>query len=90
MIVSWIHDRTGLHEVDTKTADLKTLREARRALSGLFDLHYLIWRSGGGEHRCAERVARELEAVEAAIKARETAPLNVIPHNAATPNIAAE
>jgi hypothetical protein len=70
MIVSWIHDRTGLHEVETETA-VKTLREAKRALSGLDDLHFLIWRTGGGEHANAERVARELEAVNAALKARK-------------------
>ena len=61
MIVSWIHNRTGPHEVDTETADLKALRAARRALGGLDDLHYLIWRSGLGVHTCAERTARELD-----------------------------
>ena len=71
MIVSWIHDDTGLHEVDTETADLKTLRAAKRALGGLDDL---IWRTGGGVHTCAERNTRELEAVEAAIKARRSPP----------------
>jgi hypothetical protein len=89
MIVSWIHERTGLHEVDTETADLAALRTAKRALDGIFNLYYLIWRGGGGEHVCAERTARELEAVKAAIKAREPASLSSKPRKVTTPNIAA-
>jgi hypothetical protein len=89
MIVSWRHDRTGLHEVDTETADLAALRTAKRALDGLFDLYYLMWRTGSDAGGQAERAARELEAVEAAIKARKAAPLNIEPHTAASPNIVA-
>ena len=78
MIVSWIHERTGLHEVDTETADLAALRTAKRALDGLFNLYYLMWHGTGGDTGGqAERTARELEAVKAAIKAREPASLSV-------------
>ena len=81
MIVVGDHNRTGPHEVDTETADLKALRAASRALGGLFDLYYLMWSTGSDTGGQAERAARELEAVEACDRgAQGRVPQHRAPH----------
>ena len=88
MIVSWVHNRTGPHEVDTETADLGSARGASRYRRS-FRLVLPDVEHGHDMGVQAERAARELEAVKAAIKAREPTSLSAKPRKVTTPNIAA-